>query len=71
MMTNMNTRPANVARSSHSSQFSRESPTSSISRISSGWWENSSQRPARAGLRKAPYVATAVKKAQKEKSAME
>jgi hypothetical protein len=71
MMTNIKARPANTALSNHNSQFSRLSPISSMFRMSSAWWENSSQTPALAGLRKAKYVAMAVKKAQKEKSAME
>lgn len=70
-MTNMNAKPANTALSSHNSQFSRLRPISSMSRMSSGWCENSSHTPALAGLRKAPYVTRAVRKAQKEKSAME
>jgi len=71
MTMNKTARAARTARSSHRSQFSRVSPISSISRMSSGWCENSSQTPARAVLLKAPYVASAAEKAQKEKSAIE
>lgn len=71
IITTITATKASTARSSHRSQFSRLRPISSMSRMSSGWCESSSQTLARAAVWKAAYVVTAVKKVQKEKSAME
>jgi len=40
-------------------------------RMSSAWWENSSQSPARVVPLKVPYATTSVKMAQNEVSAIE